>query len=345
MNMLRCLSGLALVLAIVAPARAAVYFAAHQDDIVLLMGRNAQLDIRANRPTVLVVLTAGDAGNGNAAVALAGLGGRYYNQMGNPYYRVRHNAHEAALATWVPAAHSRIAQRSVEYFGPAMSAVEKVRLGNVVLYNLNLPDGQLHRFVAGAGAPLTDVNGANRYLPATLYHTLRQIVARHSKDSAAPVVHIPEHTPGFSTPGYNDFGQVARYADHLDHTATGRLVRAALAPNAALNCLRRVVYMGYAVSMLPEVMSGAEKASQDDAYSALNTVLKNQGNVTFDANRRAMLLGSMDTFHTSFYGKQNTREDTVSPECGLAATPPMEVARHARLQYQGGKSAARVQLR
>ena len=41
----RILSGLALALAFTAPAHAAVYFAAHQDDIVLLMGRNAQLDI------------------------------------------------------------------------------------------------------------------------------------------------------------------------------------------------------------------------------------------------------------------------------------------------------------
>lgn len=332
MTFSRTLSGLALALAFTTPARAAVYFAAHQDDIVLLMGRHAQLDIQANRPTVLVVLTAGDAGNGNAPVALAGLGGRYYNQMGNPYYRVRHDAHEAAIASWVPALHVRIAQRSVDYFGPAMSAVEKVRLGNVVIYNLNLPDGNLGRLLAGA--PLRDVTGANRYTLATLHEALRQIVERHSQDSAAPVVHMPEHTPAFSMPGYNDLGQVARFADHPDHTATGRLVQAALATHATLSCVRRVVYMGYAVALLPDVMSSAEKASQAGAYAALNAVLKNQGNVVFDATSRTMILGSMDAFHTSFYGKQNTREDAVSPACRVAAPARLGAARSARMQYQ-----------
>lgn len=154
---------LALTSIVTAPAVAAVFFAAHPDDIVLMMGRSAQAEIRADLPTVLVILTAGDGGNGSAPVALAGLGARYYNQMGNPYYRVRHNAHEAAIATWVPAVHLKIAQRSNENFGADVNAVEKVRIGKVVIYNLNLPDGTLERLQAGSLATLNDVTGLNHY--------------------------------------------------------------------------------------------------------------------------------------------------------------------------------------
>ena len=326
------LSGLALALALVTPARAAVYFAAHQDDIVLLMGRNAQLDIKGDRPTVLVVLTAGDGGNGNAAVNLAGLGAHYYNQIGNPYFRVRHNAHEAAIAR-LPAAYSRIPQRSTEYFGAGITAVEKVRMGNVVIYNLNLPDGELDRLEKVAPAPLDDITGTNHYLPESLRDTLRQIVARHARESAGPTVHVPEHSPGFSVPSYNDLGQVARISDHRDHTAAGRLVRDGLAADGTLNCLRRVVYMGYAIAALPDAMSAAERLSQAKAYHALNAVLKNQVNMSFDAARQNLHLGSMDNFHTSFFGKQNTREE-VNAACRPALPVQTEASRHARIKYQ-----------
>lgn len=299
--------GLALALGLYAPARAAVYFVAHQDDMVLMMGRSAQTDIRSNVSTVIVTLTAGDAGNGRAALTMAGIAGRYYNQMGNPYFRVRHNAQEAAVATWVPAVHSRMVQRSTEYFGPDMPAVEKARIGNVTMYNLNLPDAWLQRFYAGAIPVLPDVAGINRYTPALLRETLRQIVSRNHRNLPTVVVNLPEHTPAHSEAGYNDRGEVATNPDHIDHTATGRLVRDALAEQPAYACAWQVVYMGYAIRTMPDTMSGLEKLAQIQAFMALDTVLRNQGNVSYFYDLRAIRLGTMDAFHMSFYGKQRWR--------------------------------------
>ncbi|MDO8310423.1 MAG: PIG-L family deacetylase, partial [Sideroxyarcus sp.] len=184
--------GLALA---VAPARAAVYVAAHQDDIVLIMGKSVQTDIKADKPTILVVVTAGDAGNGISPASATGLRGHQYNLMGNPYFRVRHNAHEAAITYWLPARHSRVPQRSTESFGDTMPRVEKVLIGNVVLYYLNLPDGQLDAFYTGAQATMADVAGTNVYTPDSLRNTLREIIKRNHAAIAGVMVHTPDPTP------------------------------------------------------------------------------------------------------------------------------------------------------
>lgn len=301
------LSVLACALAVAAPARAGIYFAAHQDDVVLMMGRSAQSDIRRNVPTVLVTMTAGDAGNRAAVLTLEGIAGRYYNMMGNPYFRVRHNAQEAAIAYWVPAVHSRIVQRATEYFGPDIPAVERTRIGNVTLYNLNLPDGHLQRFHAGQSTVMADVTGTNRYTPASLRETLRQIISRSNQAASTVIVNLPEHDPTHQEPGYNDDGEVARNPDHTDHTTTGRFVRDALSERAENRCVWQVVYMGYAIRSMPDTMTEIEKQSQIGSFTALDTVMRNQGNVSYFSERRRMQPGAMDVFHTSFYGKQRWR--------------------------------------
>jgi LmbE family N-acetylglucosaminyl deacetylase len=311
MNSHSRLLGLALAIAFTPPACAAVFFAAHQDDAVLLMGRNVQLDIKGNYPTVIVVLTAGDAGNGSEHASPIGLRNRQYNQQGNPYYRVRHNAHEAALATWMPAAHSRLAQRSTEYFGPGVAAVEKVKIGNVLLYNLNLPDGMLDAFYAGKFPVLYDVTGNNGYTPASLRRTLRQIIRRNNVFTPTIVINLPEHTPEYSEPGYNENRLTATYGDHADHTATGRFVRDAVDTVPAYACLYKAIYMGYAIGALPDTMNAAEKQSQAAAFAALDKVLKEQGNITYDYGSRLEHLGSSDPFHAGFIGKQQWRSQTA----------------------------------
>lgn len=303
--------GLAFAFALASPAGAAVFFVAHQDDGVLLMGRNLQLDIKGNHPTVIVVLTAGDAGNGSEPASPAGLRNRQYNQQGNPYYRVRHNAHEAALATWLPPAQPALPQRPTEYFGPGVTAVEKVKMGNVLLYNLNLPDSMLDAFHGGAFPVLYDVTGANGYTPATLRRTLRQIIRRNHVFTPTIVINLPEHTPEYSEAGYNDKQLTATYADHPDHTATGRLVRDAVDAAPVYACLYRAIYMGYAIGALPDTMTEAEKQSQAAAFAALDKVLKDQGNVTYDYGSRLEHLGSADPFHAGFIGKQRWRSQSA----------------------------------
>lgn len=145
-------------------------------------------------------------------------------------------------------------------------------------------------------------------------------------------MHLPEHTPSFSAPGYNDLGQVALQADHPDHTATGRLVRDALAEYAGLGCLKRIIYMGYAVLTLPDAMSAFEKLAQAEAYSVLNTVLTNQGNVSLGSRRQSMHRGSLDSFHTAFYGKQNAREEAGAATCRVPPALRRESSHSARVQ-------------
>jgi hypothetical protein len=317
MNSPTRLLGLALAGAIAQPACATVFFAAHQDDVVLLMARSAQLDIKGNIPTVIVVLTAGDAGNGVEAASPGGLRGHQYNQQGNPYYRVRHNAHEAALATWVPDGHSKLAQRSTEHFGTGVPAVETVRIGNVLIYNLNLPDGLLHAFHEGAFPVLFDVTGANGYTPASLRRTLRLIVRRNNAGMSRVVINQHEHTPEHSEPGYNADRLTAVHIDHGDHTAAGRLVRDALDAVPAYGCVHRVIYMGYAIAAQPDTMSEAEKQAQAAAFMALDQVLKNQGNITYNYGSRTEQSGSADPFHTGFFGKQRWRTKLGTGDCAF----------------------------
>ena len=296
--------GLALALA---PARAAVYVAAHQDDIVLLMGKSVQTDIKADQPTVLVVVTAGDAGNGSSPASATGMRGHQYNLMGNPYFRVRHNAHEAAITYWLPARHSKVPQRSTESFGDTIPRVEKVLIGNVAMYYLNLPDGQLDAFYTGAQATMADVSGTNTYTPESLRSTLREIIRRNNASTAGLLIHTPDPTPDFRGPDYNEDGRVQTLSDHPDHVAAGRFVRDAIEADAQFACVNRKLYMGYPIRTLPDSMNFSEKLSQMSAFTILDTVLKNQGNIASRDTWLRERLGSMDAFHTSFYGKQKWR--------------------------------------
>ncbi|MES2321380.1 MAG: PIG-L family deacetylase [Pseudomonadota bacterium] len=316
--------GLALAMA---PPRATVYVAAHQDDIVLLMGRSVQTDIKADLPTVLIVMTAGDAGNGSSPASAMGIRGHQYNQMGNPYFRVRHNAQEAAITYWLPARHARAPRRSTESFGDRLPRVEKVEIGNVVLYYLNLPDGQLDAFHTGAQATMADIEGVNVYTQESLRNTLREIIRRNHRSVVGVMVHTPDPTPDFRAPDYNENGMVHALSDHPDHVAAGRFMRDAIASSAELACVDLSLYMGYWIRTLPDSMTYGEKQSQVSAFTILDTVLKNQGNI---ASRDAQLrerLGSMDAFHTSFYGKQKWRPLLATGErCTVVTT----VVRHAR---------------
>ncbi len=310
---------LGMALAMFAPARAAVFVAAHQDDLILLMGRSTLLEIQSDAPTALVVLTAGDGGNGSAPVSVAGASAMYYNQMGNPYYRVRHNANEAAIAQWLPPGSSTVARRTIDYVSPDVQFLEKVSIANVTIYNLNLPDGRLDALQSGKLHRLTDITGVNRYTAETVRDTLRRIIANHHSGQASVQVHLPEHTPDFSAPGYNDGGEAALHGDHADHTAAGRLVRDALAlPPYA--CVKKTVYMGYGVSATPDSMSAQEKLAQIRAYTALDAVLKNQGNISFHSGGRGLQLGSMDSFHMGFFGKQRWRDGGGGGNCAFGGT-------------------------
>src|SRR5690606_24321463 len=141
---------------------AAVFIGAHPDDVELFMGRSASVDVYTNNPTVFIVITAGDAGN------MASVGP---NSKGIPYYRARLRGHEAAVRFWkglnglpVPAT-----VYSTELVGT--KNIEKATFGNIVLYNLNLPDGGpvgLTELLNGSISRLADVQGINNFSSSEL---------------------------------------------------------------------------------------------------------------------------------------------------------------------------------
>ena len=69
--------------------------------------------------------------------------------------------------------------------------------------------------------------------------------------------------------------------------------------------------LGYAIGALPDAMNAAEKQSQAAAFAALDKVLKEQGNITYDYGSRLEHLGSSDPFHAGFIGKQQWHSQTA----------------------------------
>lgn len=313
-------------------AAAAVFFAAHPDDVTLFMGQNAYRDIRGGHATVIVIISAGDAGNGALANARGTEGNFDHNQQGKPYYRVRHDAHNAALAYWVSAWAPPPPFKTTERFSADIPAVEKVWIGNVTVYNLNLPDGKLSQFLPGGQyATFQDITGRNTYTAATLRETIRQIIMRNNAGRKTVVINLPEHDVGFSEMGYNeqliadDSGNLLKrarmdliHADHPDHTAAGKFVITAVSEQPATRCVYRAVYMGYAIQNLPEVMTAFEKYSQDVAvFHRMNGVLIHQGNVIRQAASNWPLAGHDDPFHRSFLGKQKWRDGGGGGTCAF----------------------------
>lgn len=313
-------------------AAAAVFFAAHPDDVTLFMGQNAYRDIRGGHATVIVIITAGDAGNA-ASANVRGIEGNFdHNQQGKPYYRVRHDAHNAALAYWVSVSAPPPPFKTTERFSAEIPAVEKAWIGNVTIYNLNLPDGKLSQFLPGGQyAAFQDITGRNSYTAATLRETLRKIITRNNPGRKTVVINLPEYDVGFSEMGYNEqlvpdeSGNLLKRArmdlihlDHPDHTAAGKFVMSAVAEQAATRCVYRAVYMGYAIQTLPEVMSPFEKYSQEVAvFHRMNGVLIHQGNVIRQAASNWPLAGHDDPFHRSFLGKQKWRDAGGGGTCAF----------------------------
>ena len=324
----------ALALALAAPlAQSAVYFAAHPDDLVFLMGRNAFRDIRAGYPTVIVILTAGDAGNGVGANIYGRHGDFDHNNSGHQYYRVRLNAHHEAIRYWVHAAGTTPVVMGSESFGPSIPAVEKVTIGNVTIYNLNLPDSHLEGFLPeGSYNPelpgkhalnqftvLRDITRTNEYTREGFKEILRQIIRRNNIGARTVVVNFHEYDPYFSEYGYNDkmlFDPLTNsmrlmnltIQDHRDHTATGKWVVTALDEHPAYHCLYRAAYMGYAVVHHEYyVRDEATYWQEYAAFPIMDNVLKIQGNFIRQGTGTP-LSGHDNPYHRAFIGRNRHRD-------------------------------------
>jgi len=298
------------------PASSAVFVVAHPDDHILLMGPNLITDIKGGYPTVVVIVTAGDAGNGHSDKPAYTSG--QYNDFGNQYYRVRLQAHMLALEKWIPGASPAAGDRpwaqTTENFGTLNPRVEKWTLGNVVLYHLNLPDAgfpnssetYLQRLLNVAGTEVSDVTGTNRYTLASLKSTIQQIISRNNRNAPNVVINRAN----------GEYNSV--HADHVDHTAVGKIVDQAISVEP-YTCLSQAIYKGYQIQDWkmdrPEL-----EYTQRIGYELLHTILAQRGNVvpfydgdyvknpswmqtTFVPGTTNRQYGAMDGFHTSFYGR------------------------------------------
>lgn len=333
------------------PASAAVFVVAHPDDDILMMGPNLITDIKGNYKTVIIVVTAGDAGNGAVAIApnLTASTATSFNTGSTPYYRVRLNARLNALAKWIPAGYALPWQMSTEQFGPYFggqaTVVEKATLGNVIEYHLNLPDQgdnngytKIENLTNTAGNTdsylLYDVTGKNLYNVHSLREIIRQIIKRNFPTEPNLVINYQE--PKWRNSSHQ---QVSRgsASDHVDHTAVGRIVQDAIAGVPAYSCMTGSIYYGYSEAYLPSQNYPNSVADQRAGYELLHQTLSTQGNIipfhagdavsngtwgttqpySTAADGTLRQRGAMDGFHTSFYGKQVWYNISSSGPCKL----------------------------
>jgi hypothetical protein len=250
-----------------------------------------------------------------------------YNSMSQPYYRVRLWAHEAAIATWLQPRYSKIPKRSTEYFSANAPAVEKVTIGNVVNYYLNLPDTQIADLY-DRDRLLKDVESVNSYTQASLRETIRQIISRNNRNTPALAVNYQEPDPYHFESWYNEAMLIdgiwvmpTQYiVDHGDHTAAGKFVRDAINENSQYWCVGQIIYMGYA-TVLYDKIDGLRAAHEAGAW-AMDQVLVNKGNWTWNPtlndNKGGLQPGAWDNFHTNFLGKQKFRVYGI-PNAGACA--------------------------
>lgn len=318
------------LLGAVLPATSAVFIVAHPDDHMLMMGPNLISDVKGGYPTVIVIMTAGDAGNGigdNAAKYPANadlpnpyiVNGYSYNEYGNQYYRVRLQANMLALDSIIPGGTptgGRSWSQTTERFSTAIPAVEKWTLGNVILYHLNIPDDPtgLATILSAGADPVQDITRTNRYTVESLKETVRQIIARNNRNTPNVIVNYQRQ-----------FEPTDPVEDHPHHMAVGLIVGDAL-DTPGYECIWEARFHGYVqayseyrTANMPHMID-----PQRRMYELAHLILAQRGNVTPHGGHvqnaawmqstltpyvtdkgKQIQRGAMDAFHTNFYGKSH----------------------------------------
>jgi len=237
------------------PDKVSFYFAAHEDDWQLFMNPSAFQDvIKGAAKTVFVHLTAGDAGLGT------GLGGRKH-----PFYLARENGAEAAIR-FMADADAAPGERVAEPMIFNGHSIYRVSYRNTVGYFLRVPDGNasgagyavtgfqsLKRLAAGDTGTLRAVDGSTTYHGwDDLVATLRRIIAYERGQAAIAQVNVAE-TDTRINPN-----------DHTDHLMTAK---AALEAVKDLSCIRRVYYVDYASSRLPQNLDAQQRDMESSVFA------------------------------------------------------------------------------
>jgi hypothetical protein len=237
------------------PDKVSFYFAAHEDDWQLFMNPSAFDDVAGGAvKTVFVHVTAGDAGIGTGA-----------NGRKHPYYLARENGADNAVRFMVDA-NTAPASETAAHMDFNGHEVYRVTYRNTVRYFLRVPDGNpggtgyagtgwqsLQRLADGAIDTMTAIDGSAAYHGwGDLVATVRAIMAFERGSATLTQINVADPDPAIN-PG-----------DHSDHLMTSRL---AVEAAKDLGCVRRVYYVDYASSKLPENLSARQRDMESSVFA------------------------------------------------------------------------------
>jgi hypothetical protein len=239
----------------VRPDKVSVYFAAHEDDWQLFMNPTAFQDVTAGAAkTVFIHVTAGDAGLG------MGSGGRKH-----PYYLARESGAENAIR-FMADADDIPGRRTASHMTFHGHSIYRVSYRNTVGYFLRVPDGNpsgsgyhdtgwqsLKRLADGEKSTLSAIDGSTVYRGwSDLVATVRAILNYERGPAALLQINVAESDARIN-PG-----------DHSDHLMAAK---AALDAAKELACVRRVYYVDYASSELPENLTPQQRDMESSVFA------------------------------------------------------------------------------
>jgi hypothetical protein len=286
------------------PDKVSFYFAAHEDDWQLFMNPSAFQDvINGAAKTVFIHVTAGDAGLG------IGWGGRKH-----PFYLARENGAETAIR-FMADADDIPAARVVSHRPFNGHPIYRVSYRNTVSYFLRVPDGNplgtgysdtgfqsLKRLADGENKMLSAVDGSTVYHGwSDLIATVRAILDYERGRAALVQVNVAELDARINP------------NDHSDHLMTAK---AALEAVKDLACVRRVYYVDYASSRLPENLDAQQRDMESSVFAVTLA-----GVLAFDHGT------SWHHYDKSFVGRNYFRVEEAAARCD-AATTELAATRH-----------------
>jgi hypothetical protein len=288
-------------------AKVSFYFAAHEDDWQLFMNPQAFDDVlSATTKTVFIHLTAGDAGLGVATA------GRRF-----AYYLARENGAEVAVRFMADAGRFPVAQAAAPMLFNG-HPIYRIAYRNTVAYFLRLPDGNpkgtgyaetgnqsLQRLATDQISTLAAVDGSTTYYGWTdLVSTMRNIIDYERGNAASVALNVPEPDLRINP------------NDHSDHLMTAK---AALEASKDITCARRLYYVDYAKSHLPENLSAKDRDLESSvlAVTAVGILALDHTSI-------------WEPYRESYLGREYFRVEEGSGSCGSREAPTTIASGHSR---------------
>ena len=279
------------------PDKVSFYFAAHEDDWQLFMNPSAFEDVvNGAAKTVFIHMTAGDAGLG------MGRGGRKH-----PFYLARENGAETAIR-FMADADDIPAKKTVSNRPFNGHPIYRVSYRNTVSYFLRVADGNpqgggyertgfqsLKRLANRENNTLAAIDGSTVYHDwGDLVSTLRKIL--DFERGRAPNVQL----------NVAEIDARINPNDHSDHLMTAK---AALDAANDLGCVRRVFYVDYASSRLPENLDAQQRDMESSVFAVTLA-----GVLALDHRT------SWHHYDKSFVGRNYFRVEEAASRCDAGGT-------------------------